>query len=59
MAYSDSLLVRILNSLGNKFTNICENKVLANISELTVCKLFNVFLTIKSVITKLFVLFDT
>ena len=35
-ANGDSLLARTLNSRGNKFANIREIKVLANISELTV-----------------------
>ena len=35
-ADSDSLLARTLNSRGNQFANISENKVLANISGSTV-----------------------
>ena len=34
--FSDSLLARILSSRGNKFANISENSVLANISRSTV-----------------------
>ena len=36
MAYSDCFFEKTLNSQGNEFTNIRENKVFANISELTV-----------------------
>ena len=34
--HSDSLLARTLNSRGNQFANIIENKVLANIARSTV-----------------------
>ena len=38
LIYVFSLLARTLNSQGNEFPNISENKVLANISESTVTK---------------------
>ena len=37
----DSIFAKTLNSLGLKFANIHENKVLANISELTVMLVLN------------------
>ena len=35
---SKSILARTLNSRGSEFANISENKILAKISESTVCK---------------------
>ena len=52
MAYRNSLLARILNSLGNKFVNIRKNYVPGNISEHTVYddngRMFFVLFYIKS-----------